>query len=316
MRTFIQQALFLGAFVSTFTFAGEKVDTALPADGVSMISIENVRGEIKVLGANQRTVSVKGELADEVEKLIFEQSGNRIILKVKEPKFNDYGNNRHGSRLTIELPSSMRVSFQGVSSDLVINDISSGVEARTVSGSIRANNIADVIELETISGDITAQSLSGKIRLSSVSGNIDDIDSTGRIELKAISGSIHTVSAAEDVSLNVVSGDMDFTLSEVTDLSISSVSGDAQGKVNLTEHGRVKMSGVSSDLSIKFQPNVQASFNLSTSAGGRIVNKLTNDPVERAKYGPSSKIRFSTGQGQATVKAHVVSGTVKVSSYE
>ncbi len=306
--------LLSGILLSGTVLAGEKIDSSLSADGVSGVSIENIRGHVTVIGSDRNTVSVKGELEDDVEKFTFEQSGNQILIKVRAPQRNR-SNNKDGSHFTVQLPDNMRVNFQGVSSHFTASDIAKSVEARTVSGDIEATNLTQVVELESVSGDIVANALSGKIRLSSVSGDIKDRDSSGRIELKAVSGSIDTISSATDVSLEAISGEMDFKLANVDDLSVNVISGDAEGKVNLADAGRVRMSGVSADLEISFQDNVQASFNLSASAGGKIVNDLTDDRVVKAKYGPSSRIKFSTGNGSASVKASVVSGTIKVSSH-
>lgn len=292
--------------------AGEKIDSSLSSDGITGVSIENIRGHVHVIGSQRDSVSVIGELEDEAEELIFEKSGNQINVKVKVPKKHNHGSNDDGSHLTVYVPDNIAINFQGVSSDFTAENITHSVDARTVSGDIKATNLSQDVELESVSGNVSAQGLSGKVLLSSISGDVKDRNSSGRIYLKAISGSIDTISSAQEVSLNGVSGDIDFELSQVEDLNINVVSGDADGKINLADNGRVKMSGVSSDLTLAFTNEVNANFKLNASAGGRIINDLTNDEVKRAKYGPSSKIKFSTGNGSASVKASVVSGTIKM----
>jgi DUF4097 and DUF4098 domain-containing protein YvlB len=312
MNKLSQILVLSGVMFAGHVLAGEKVDSSLPIEGVMGVSIENIRGHVHVIGSSRDTVSVKGELEEEAEKLIFEKSGNQINVKVKVPQKHNHGRNDDGSHLTVYVPENMAINFQGVSSDFTVDNISHSVDARTVSGDIKATDLSQDVELESVSGNVSAQGLSGKVLLSSISGDVKDRNSSGRIYLKAISGSIDTISSAQEVSLNGVSGDIDFELSQVEDLNINVVSGNADGKINLADNGRVKMSGVSSDLTLAFTNEVNANFKLNASAGGRIINDLTNDEVKRAKYGPSSKIKFSTGNGSASVKASVVSGTIKV----
>ena len=73
------------------------------------------------------------------------------------------------------------------------------------------------------------------------------------------------------------------------------------------------MSSISGDLALKLQKNVQASFRLSASAGGDIINKITGQKANKAKYGPSSKLQFETGSANANVRASTVSGAISVS---
>nr|WP_241242447.1 DUF4097 family beta strand repeat-containing protein [Thalassotalea sp. G2M2-11] len=184
---------------------------------------------------------------------------------------------------------------------------------KTVSGNINVNNLAELVDLSSVSGDIKSRGLSGKISISSVSGDIDDRASQGRINLSVISGHLVSHSQAEEVSVNSVSGEVSLTLAKVNELSITTVSGDADARLSLNDNGLLKVDSVSGDISIQFDNNVQASFKMRANAGGDLINRLTDDKVQEAKYGPSSKLYFNTGNGSATVKASTVSGDIKVS---
>ena len=65
--------------------AGERVDRMLSADNVSRLNIDNRRGEVKIVAWDKDEIKVTGELDDKVKKLIFEQSGSVVNLKVKVP---------------------------------------------------------------------------------------------------------------------------------------------------------------------------------------------------------------------------------------
>jgi len=292
--------------------AGEQVDESMSLGNAKSVTIENLRGEVKVTGNNSDTVSVSGELDDKAEGLTFEKSGSRIIIKVEIPHNNHNSWGADGSNLTIELPKHVRVSFKGVSSNIDIDNFTNGAEIQTVSGDVKAKNLMEQVELVTVSGDINSRNLSGKLRLSSVSGDIEDRNSKGRANFKTVSGSLDSTSTANEISAKSVSGDIDLQLAEIDELIVSTVSGSFNGNLSLNDKGLLKMSSVSGSLEVDFKNEVQASFNLKTNAGGDIVNRLTSAKAKRAKYGPSSKLSFETGNGSSSVRASTVSGHIEV----
>ena len=299
--------------ISLTSFAGEKIDEAMTANGINAVNVENVSGEVTIIGTDGDSITVKGELSDKAKKFVFKKDGNQMRISVDMPHRYNHSNNDKGSVFTVRMPKSIRMNFNGVSTDVIVKDLTNNVEVRTVSGDISAENLAEHIELDTVSGEIDAENLSGKIRLSTVSGDIEDKNSKGRLQLKAVSGDIRSKSSAEEAFISVISGSARFKLAEVEELVVTSVSGDVKGELTLLDEGEVKVSGVSSDISLAFQGEVSANFRLTASAGGDLENRLTNDRAKRAKYGPSSKLNFSTGNGSASVKGSVVSGEIRIS---
>ena len=312
MRSLRNYLPLLLLMVTTTSLAGEHVDESMSLGSVKHITIENLRGEVTIIGNSGDTVSVTGELDDKAKGLTFEKSGSRIIIKVEVPhnNHNDWG--ADGSNLTIEIPQHVRVSFKGVSSDINISNFLNGSEVQTVSGDISAKNLMQQVELATVSGNIESKNLSGKIRLSSVSGDIHDRNSAGRAHFKTVSGSLSSSSSANEISANSVSGDIELRLAEVDELIVSTVSGQFESQLSLNDNGLLKMSSVSGDLDVEFKNDVQASFNLKANAGGDIVNRLTSAKAQRAKYGPSSKLFFETGNASSSVRASTVSGRIAV----
>ncbi|WP_170246317.1 DUF4097 family beta strand repeat-containing protein [Colwellia hornerae] len=313
----LQKVMMMMLFLATCSsFAGQQIDKSLTVSDVSSVNIENLRGNITVIGWDKGTISVKGELEDDAEGLLFKQEGSRVKIKVElENKSNNFwGNNAKGSVLTIHMPKNIRVSFEGIASDINFENLHASVEAKTVSGNIQAVNLSERIELISVSGDIDSSQLSGKVSLSSVSGNIKDRQSRGRLSLRVVSGEIDAQSAAKEVMIENVSGNINIGLNETDELSVANVSGDFSGTVSLNDGGVVKMSSISGGLALKLQKNVQASFRLSASAGGDITNKITTQKSNKAKYGPSSKLYFETGSANANVRANTVNGNIRVSN--
>jgi len=293
--------------------AGDSINEHLSIDNATNVRIEILRGNITLSASDENQVSVKGELDDDAERFIFEREGSHINIKVLMPRLIAQDRNNRGSNLIINIPRQLKVNFVGVSTNTQLDGFSRSVEIKTVSGNINANSLSSLVELTSVSGNIATDRLSGKIRLSTVSGDIKDKDSSGRLNLKAVSGNINTRSSAGEVSVNTVSGNVEVELIGVDEFFVSTVSGNYQGNLSLNENSSVKMSSISGNLNTVFNKPVQASFKLAVSAGGNLVNELTSDKIRKEKYGKNSKLKFSTGNGNGSVKATTLSGQIKVS---
>ncbi len=292
------------------SMAGEKIDATLDSDGVNAVTIENLSGEVTIIGWDKSSVTVTGELDDKAEKLIFEQVGNTINIKVELPNRRRW--NSDGSELTIHMPSNIRMNFESISSDVDLKNLNNDVTVKTVSGDIKATELSEHIELSSVSGSIKSLKLQGKVSLSTVSGDIDDKNSSGRLQLQAVSGEITSHSTASEVFVNNISGNTELNLSNVDELRMSAVSGDTEINLHLQKNGVLKASSVSGSVELDFQNDIAADFRLRANAGGDLINKLTSQKADRAKYGPSSKLYFQTGDANGSVRVSTVSGDVLV----
>lgn len=298
------------------SLAGEMVDKSLPLNNANKVTIESLRGEVVILGESGNKITVKGELDDKAEGFIFEQEGSQILIKIVMPRNLGHASwNEKGSNLTINLPASVKVNFDGVSTNVKLFNVENNVNIQTVSGDINANNLSNTVRLSSVSGNIKSENINGKLNLSTVSGDIRDSNSSGQLSIKTVSGSIKTKSSASEVSVDAVSGEISVQLSQVEEFDTSTVSGDFEGLVSLVDNGLIKMSSVSGDMSLTLNKDVQAYFKMSANAGGNLVNHLTSDKAQRAKYGPSSTLYFSKGNGNSSVKASTVSGRVILSAH-
>ncbi|MGB1199285.1 MAG: DUF4097 family beta strand repeat-containing protein [Thalassotalea sp.] len=314
MRNFIKLVSLSAALISTMSYAGDRIDKSLAVNDASKVIIENQRGMVSIIGTNNSTVSVVGELDDKTEAFIFEHSGATIMVKVKVPNNQrSWRNDGEGSNLTIKIPQQLRVDFNGISSNVSVEKLAQGVDIKTVSGEITVSKLQNNIEINSVSGDIDSTELSGKIQLSTVSGDIEDVKSAGRLSIKSVSGSIQTETIATEVVAETVSGDIELALADIDELEISTVSGDSDVDFALNENGSVKLSSVSGEFDLNFSKDIQANFRLQTNAGGSIKNKLTSDKAKRGKYVPSEKLSFTMGSGSGSVKASTVSGDIQLS---
>lgn len=305
--------LVLTCLFASYAMAGDTVDEEVQASNNSRVKIENMRGKVEIVGWDEPKVSVKGKLDENVEDFIFEQSGNTIKVIVKMPKVSGHKWRGKGSDLVIRAPHGASIQFSGVSSDVVIENFTSGAEIKSVSGNIEAKSISDRVSLTTVSGKISSSDLSGKIKLSNVSGDITDQDSSGRMMIKNVSGDIESDGKVEDIMINTVSGDVELTLAEINDITAKSVSGKILTNMALRANSRVDFSSISGSILVDLDGDIDANFNVQSNSGGKIVNNISDHDVVKAKYGSKATLNFQQGNGSAQVRISSLSGSIKLS---
>ena len=272
-------------------YAGEEVDKTLNVSADGVVQIENVRGIVRVEGWDRNEVSVKGELDDRAEKLIFETNGAVTNVIVKMPKGRL--NRGDGSNLLIRVPNTNQVDFEGVSSDIVVENVSGGVDLSTVSGDVNAKEINKQVFLKSVSGDLVVKDSSGQSRLSSVSGDIQaKMDS-------------------QEVEANVVSGDITLHLRDFSMLDASTVNGEVWVKGAQTADGETSVSSVNGDITLNFTQSLDARVKAKTGPGGDIENDLTSDPVEKI-FPNQQKLNINVGNGNGKVTISTVNGSIKL----
>ena len=282
-------SLFLGLMLlPSFIYAGEDVDQSLSAESNGIVEIHNVRGKIRIVGWDNDKVQVKGKLDDLAEKLIFETKGKVTVVRVKMPKRNI--NRGNGTDLVINIPKDNRVDFNGVSTDLLVETVNGGLDARSVSGDVDLIKVSNRIFVNSVSGDVTIKESSGSAKLDTVSGDIKgELDSAV-------------------VRTNSVSGDITLHLKKFDEISATTVTGDVWVRGHLNDSGKVRMSSVNADLSVAFDNVINARVNINAGPGGEISNNLSSDKVK--EIFPQQKLQMTLGDGSGSVKIGTVNGSI------
>lgn len=299
--------------------AAETVDKSLEAEPDGRVVIEHHSGKAVIRTWDKPRVQVKGSLDSRAEGFIFEARGNEIRIEVKMPR--SYGSdwlnwNKEEDDLEIYLPAGSFVEYENINADLDASDIRGGVELSSVNGEIRVRDLQGRIQISTVNGEIQSHNLSGNINLNTVNGEIRDKGSRGdEIVYESVNGDISADTQIPRVKLETVNADSELKMGRTERLRASNVNGDTRVRLELTENGEVSASSVSGSLNLRFQSDVSARFDIQGHAGGDLRNKLTDDKPGKAKYGPSSWLKFSTKQGSGRVNVSTVSGTVVVDSY-
>lgn len=301
--------------ISSNLAAQEKVDETLTVSPDARVLIDNMRGKVELIVHEKNEIRVVGKLDEKTEEFIFEKRGNGIHIDVKTPQtggFNFLSDDSEGSDLKIYLPASMDIQVNGVSMDVIANSFTGGLEIRLVSGDIRVKDIAKRVLLKTVSGDINAKTLEGEVHIETVSGDITDIENDSKAGVyQSVSGDIIVQSdTIEELTAQSVSGDIDTQAGNLRKGKMTTVSGNAKLIARLSENARVEASSVSGELIFRWLGDIHANFDIQSNAGGEINNRLSDDKVIEAEWGPSSKLEFTMGDGSADVSVTTVSGEI------
>lgn len=320
ISTGIQLIVITGlSLLSLHSFAGQKIDQTMDVDSQSYIEIEHINGKAAVKGWDKNTILVQGELSERAEEFIFRRDGKNVLIEVKmkasNRDYNSWGNwnNDEGDDLTIYVPKTSSVFYTSVNANFNGNDLLGGLGADVVNGAINVNNVTGKIRLESVNGDIKADKVEGNVRIETVNGSIQGEHSgQGEIGFDSVNGNIRLHSDSREIDVETVNGDIELDLDQVSELDLSSVNGSIEVNMTLIENGDVEISTVGGRVELTLQQEVSARFDIEGHAGGRFINKLTDDKMQKAKYGPRRWLEFSTGNGSANVEISTVHGRIEL----
>lgn len=294
--------------------AQEPIDESRAVSPNERISIDVMRGDVRIRTTDEGVFRVRGTLDEEAEGYELESSGGFTRFEVEMPRSARgwSGNNPdNASDLDIELPAGSTLEFQGVSTTVIVSGITGGTQISSVNGRIEASSLSERVDLSTVNGSILSTGNSGRITLRSVNGEIEDSGSSGRIEYDSVNGDISAQSSASEVQIGTVNGDADVSLAGTADLSINTVNGDYT--IRLTDSGspRIEGSSVSGDLSLVLDPALNARVSMETHSGD-IENGLSDASAEAERFGPRESLQFSLGGGSGTIELQSISGDLSL----
>lgn len=286
------RSILLLAFCIQAVWATASVEQTLNAAGVTEITIENMRGLVVVSGNESEQISVRGTLDEVAEGFIFERRGNTVVAIVEMPQSRQL-RGRKGSDLQFSIPQSLFVRFKGVSSDIVVEKVTAG------------------IELSTVSGDVEVRQVTGDQDLDSVSGSITIRESRGRLMASNVSGDVSAELVSDDIQVSVISGNAELKSEGVKRAVVSTVSGDVELALKLSESPFVKVTTVTGEASLYSLNTLNAEIRLQTGPGGDIVNRF-NDLLVTSSFVKEKALEFSVGTGAGKVQMNTVSGTLMI----
>jgi len=181
------------------------------------------------------------------------------------------------SKLEFYVPSKSRIEVSTVNGAIDVAGIEGGSSIESINGSIVAKKLKQKISLETINGNITTVNMEGKVNIETINGSVIDSQSRGELSASSVQGNITSNSRYNNVEIEIVNGDVNLNLDKIDELSIDSVNGKVLASMLLNKKGDVSVSNVNGSVTLQFNKDVSAEFQIDAFVGGKIINELTDD---------------------------------------
>ncbi len=291
---------------------GESVDETKAAASDGFVSINVVRGEVKIRGWDRDAVRVVGTLDEQTKQFIFNVRDNETEIRVKLESsaggwFDDYS-----SDLTVHVPEASQIEFTGVSTDLDVRNVNNSLEVGGVSGDLYVEGELTRIDVQTVSGDIELRDTPARLDISSVSGDVEVFEASGEARYSTVSGDITIEDSGDDMRVESVSGDIEVDSGTVTRLDGHSVSGDINISVDPADDASIEFDSMSGTMRIRLGGDVNATFDVETGSGS-IRNRISDDKPKVSKYMSDEVLRFTLGDGDGQVILTTRSGDISIS---
>jgi len=290
----------------------QRIDETRQVSANEKISLEVMRGEVRIRAGSDNTFLVRGQLDELAEGFELESDNGFTRFEVVMPRSIRGSRNEQGSDLEIVLPANSDVKFTGVNVAVDVAGVLGGASITTVNGDIVASDLGGVIALRTVNGPIRSNNNRGRVSLQTVNGEISDNGSSGRLGVSTVNGAMDISSAAEEVTLNMVNGELRADFDGTRTLEFNGINGEMSIAISNSQTPRVTGSSVSGEIEIQLDSDVDARFDLRTNVGSRIENGITDDEAQRPQFGPGRSLQFTTGQGNGSVELNTVSGSIEV----
>ncbi len=274
------------------TAYAEEVERTIDAAADGHVQVSNISGEITVQGWKRDSVEVTGTMGRNVEELILERDGDKILVKVKVP--------RNGGR--------------GIDSDLHINvPQNSSLNVGTVSADIDVSDVNGEQSLHTVSGDVTTEHAGGEMKAESVSGDVEvsGDGADGDIYASTVSGDVTLFRVGGEVKAEAVSGDVIVDEGSFSRARLETVTGEVTFHAELQDGGKLDIDSVNGDVDIEFSGEVSGKFSIET-FNGNIRNCFGPKAERTSKYAPGLELEFEVGNGSGRAKISTLNGDISI----
>lgn len=264
----------------------------VPAQAHGVVEISNVNGTIDVTGADRAVVSVKAELAPDVDHVEVTSSGDHTVVRVIR-RHSGFGHEE--THLRVQVPKDSSLEISGVSANVATAGVLGAQRLKTVSGDITAEIGASEIEVKSVSGSLKLRGKGqpSKLHVSTVSGDLELKHAAGDLEATTVSGEATVeLDPAHSVRLRSTSGDLTFEgrLVRGADFDAQSVSGDLKVRAGAEDGFQFEAASVTGDISDCFNA----------------------EPQRTSEYGPGRKLNGSRGGGSGHVRLKTMSGEIEL----
>ena len=204
-----------------------RIERTLQTGPAAKLDISNITGSITIRSWERDEVRVTAAIdADGSQDLIditIERAGNLVTAKVRPARIDGNwvrrllaANHIPAVHFEIECPVTSDVKVKSAAGSIDIENLRGGVDVDQVAGSIRIADHVGRLALKSVSGDVSGCGLRGPLTYKSVSGDLEIHDSqvTG-LSVQTVSGKVVVdplAVADEPIAINTVSDQTRLTL--------------------------------------------------------------------------------------------------------
>jgi hypothetical protein len=215
-----------------------------PAGKTPRIVVENLRGNVRLVGADVQEVKVSGrktvraleqsdaDTADKQCPLEISTQGEQIVVRTNQDRVT--GERRASADLDITVPRGASLEGRGREGDFEVSDLGGGVEISSDNAGVRLQNVDGNVRLDLRRSDL--------VRVINAKGSVEVLGGRGRdIELENIGGpATVTGSYSGDLKFRNIAKPLRFQSSQ-TDLRVERLPG--QLRTDLSELSGSKLIG-------------------------------------------------------------------------
>ncbi|MCH9695155.1 MAG: DUF4097 domain-containing protein [Gammaproteobacteria bacterium] len=272
----------------------DDINETINAEDDGHVHVSNIAGSVTVTGWDREMVSVTGTLGRNVDELIIERHGDKVVIKVKVPR---HGGRGIDSDLNISVPRDSSLDVGTVSADIEVTEVTGEQGLQAVSGNISTEYFGEDVEVGAVSGDVevSGNGADGDVSASTVSGSVTVFRASGRIDAESVSGRV-----------TVDEGSFDRA-------ELGSVNGRVTFEGELQDGGKMEVETVNGSVNIDITNRVSGRFDIDTLNGS--IRSCNGPKAQRtSKYGPGWELEYEIGDGDSRVEVSTVNGSVSVCS--
>ena len=219
---------------------GEEYDYPVTAkgavQGVTMLVLDNLRGNLTVTGGDGDQYEVEGHKsvraysrseADSLDKrtaVHFVREGNQLIVRSDEAKLPS--ERRISTDLEIKLPRGVSLEARGRSGDLTVSSLTGSVDISSDRGDVRLSDIggnarvnvtrSSVVRAVDMKGTVNIEGRGNDIQLENIVGQVAINGSySGTLDFKNIAKPLHFESVQTDLRVEQIPGNFSMDLGDV-----------------------------------------------------------------------------------------------------
>jgi len=278
--------------LASASVTADPVDESRAADPNGRIEFSTVTGNLTVLGHDEPSFRLTGELGDDVEELRIEGRSSNWRIEIEPLENLNWSASNNTSELTLFVPRGTDFEATTVNGHLDVSGLTGpGVELQTVNGGIKLHEIeADSVSAQTVSGAIDAEAVTAEDN-----------------EYQAVNGHVTVRDARGSIEVSTVNGSITLTAMGVTDMESETVSGALRADMQVLPRANVQASSHSGSIELMLDiddtPRIRAD-----SFSGRISGDFGDGT--REGHGPGSSLRVAGAANAVEVEASSFSGNI------